>query len=122
MAKCVGEQHFVYVFIKMHPITDQDMGNKPMLVQNIHEHHLVPLKEGSLSSYLVQCLSLWPLDSSKLPNLLFHNVQERNRFPLSVLRVSGGFTLLAVILLILLVTNNVLESHNFNLFATVYRL
>ena len=27
----------------MHPITDQDMGNNPMLVQNFHEQHLVPL-------------------------------------------------------------------------------
>ena len=34
---------FVHVLIKMHPTTDQDMGNKPMLVQNVHEHHLVPL-------------------------------------------------------------------------------
>ena len=31
----------VYVLIKMHPPTDQDMGNKLMLVQNFHQQNLV---------------------------------------------------------------------------------
>ena len=35
--------NFVHVLIKMHPITDQDMGNKQMSVQNFYEQHLVPL-------------------------------------------------------------------------------
>ena len=33
---------FVPVVIKMHPTTDHDVGNKPMLVQNFHEQHLIP--------------------------------------------------------------------------------
>ena len=37
-----NQLNFVYVHIKMHPTTDHDMGNKPMLVQNFHEQHLVP--------------------------------------------------------------------------------
>ena len=32
-----NQLHFDYVLKKMHPTTDQDMGNKPMLVQNVHE-------------------------------------------------------------------------------------
>ena len=33
----------IHVPIKMHPSTDQDMGNKSVLVQNFHEQALVPL-------------------------------------------------------------------------------
>ena len=40
-----NQLNFVHVLIKMHPTTDQDMGNKPMLVQNLYEQHLVPLIE-----------------------------------------------------------------------------
>ena len=36
--------NFIYVPIKMHPTTDQDMGNKSMLVQNLHGQALVPLR------------------------------------------------------------------------------
>ena len=32
-----------HVLIKMHPTFDQNMGNKPMLVQNFNEQPLVPL-------------------------------------------------------------------------------
>ena len=35
--------NFAHVLIKMHPTFDQNMGNKPMLVQNFDEHPLVPL-------------------------------------------------------------------------------
>ena len=30
--------NFAHVLIKMHPTTDQNMGNKTMLVQNFDEH------------------------------------------------------------------------------------
>ena len=36
--------NFAHVLIKMHPITDQNMGNKSTLVQNFDEHPLVPLR------------------------------------------------------------------------------
>ena len=38
-----NQLNFAHVLIKMHPTTDQDMGNKPMLVQNFDEQPLVPL-------------------------------------------------------------------------------
>ena len=37
-----NQLHFVQLLIKMYPTTDQNMGNKPMMVQNFHEQHLVP--------------------------------------------------------------------------------
>ena len=40
-----NQLHFDNVLLKMHPTTDQDMGNKPMLVQKLYEQHLVPLIE-----------------------------------------------------------------------------
>ena len=40
--------NFVHVLIKMHPTTDQNMGNKRMLDKNSDEQPLVPLmKMGS---------------------------------------------------------------------------
>ena len=41
-----GKNQFnsIYVPIKMHPTTDQDMGNKSMLVHNFHGQALVPLR------------------------------------------------------------------------------
>ena len=53
-----------------------------------------------------------------MSNFLFHKDQEWDGFPLSIFILSGGFTLLVAIL-ILLVTNSFLESH-FSVFATVY--
>ena len=38
-----NQLNVVHVLIKMHPTTDQDMGNKSILVQNVHEQALVPL-------------------------------------------------------------------------------
>ena len=38
-----NQLNVIDVPIKMHPTTDQDMGNKSMLVQKFHEHHPVPL-------------------------------------------------------------------------------
>ena len=34
---------YVHILIKMHHTSDQDMGNKAMLIQNFHEQNLVPL-------------------------------------------------------------------------------
>ena len=39
-----NQLNFSHVLIKMLPTTDQNMGNKPMLVQNFDEQPLVPLK------------------------------------------------------------------------------
>ena len=36
---------FAHVLIKMHPTSDKNMGNKPMLVQNFDEQPLVPLND-----------------------------------------------------------------------------
>ena len=38
-----SQLNFAHVLIKMHSTTDQNMGNKPMLVQNFDEQPLVPL-------------------------------------------------------------------------------
>ena len=38
-----NQLNFVNVLIKRHPTTDQDGGNKPMLVQSFHEHYLLSL-------------------------------------------------------------------------------
>ena len=38
-----NQLNVIHVHIKMHPTTDQDMGNKSTLVQNFHEQALVPL-------------------------------------------------------------------------------
>ena len=37
-----NQSSFAHVLIKMHPTTDQNMGNKPMLFQNFDEQPLVP--------------------------------------------------------------------------------
>ena len=34
-----NQLNFVHLLIKMHPTTDQDMGNKRILFQNSHERH-----------------------------------------------------------------------------------
>ena len=39
-----NQLNVAHVLIKMHPTTDQNMGNKPILVQNFDEQPLVPLK------------------------------------------------------------------------------
>ena len=38
-----NQLNFAHLLIKMHPTTDQNMGNTPMLVQNFDEQPLVPL-------------------------------------------------------------------------------
>ena len=38
-----SQLNIAHVLIKMHPNTDQNMGNIPMLVQNFNEQPLVPL-------------------------------------------------------------------------------
>ena len=38
---CKNQLNVVHVLIKMHPTTDQDIGNKQVLVQNFHDQHLV---------------------------------------------------------------------------------
>ena len=39
-----NQLNFAHVLIKMHPTTDQNMGNKPRLVQNFDEQPLVHLQ------------------------------------------------------------------------------
>ena len=38
-----SQLNFAHVLIKMHPTANQNMGNKPMLVQNVDEQPPVPL-------------------------------------------------------------------------------
>ena len=38
-----NQLNFANVLIKMHPTTDQNMGKKPMLVQNFDEQPILPL-------------------------------------------------------------------------------
>ena len=51
----------IHVPIKMHPTTDQDMGNKSMLVQNFHEQALVPLKSGNSEILIFTFVSIGAL-------------------------------------------------------------
>ena len=56
---------FVHVLIKMHPTADQNMGNKPMLVQNFDEQHLVHAACHAVDKRRVAPITLWPSALSK---------------------------------------------------------